>query len=87
MFHVLTCNCICDSISGGLSSAKYENIVTTVKVKTSEHEIFLKNKISGGADVSYDFKSFLCKGAGFGVAGFGFTFCDNPLEASVNTGM
>ena len=87
VFPILTCNCICHCISGGFSYAKYENIVTTVKVKSSKDETFLKHSIAGGADLSYDFKTFLCKGAGFGIAGVGFTFCDNPIDASVRSGM
>ena len=87
MFNVLTCKCICDSISGGLSYAKYENIVTTFKATTEAHETNLKSHIELGLDAKTDYDAFLCKGAGYGVAGFGFSYCDNPLNFATDVGM
>ena len=75
------------SISGGLSYAKYENVVTTVKVKSSEDETHLKNTITVGVDAMVQYDSLLCKGAGYGMLGFGFSYCDNPLNFDTDVGM
>ena len=72
---------------GGLSYAKYENIVSTFKLKTTEDETVLENSMSASAALTVDYKSLLCKGAGFGIAGFGFEYCDNPLDIQTDVGM
>ena len=73
--------------TGGLSSAKYENIVTTFKAKTQQDVTTLKNHIELGLDAKVDYKSFLCKGAGYGIAGFGFSYCDNPINVNTDVGV
>ena len=57
--------------TGGLSYAKYENIVTTFKAETEGHKTNSKSHLSLGLDAEVNYKSFLCKGAGYGMLGFG----------------
>lgn len=70
-----------------MSSATYKNIVTTMKIKTAEEQQSVKHELAVSIDTAVDYKSFLCKGAGYGIAGFGFNYCDNPLDVDTDVGI
>ena len=59
------------SYAGGLSYTSYENVVTTFKLKSEEHQTSMKNNLSLGFDTKFDSKVLYCAGAGYGIVGVG----------------
>jgi hypothetical protein len=84
LFILLT---LCISFAGGLSYAKYENVVSTFKSYTTHSETSLKNKLNLGLATSVKLEPLLCAGFGFGLLGPGVTFCQAPTAFSTEVGM
>lgn len=62
-------------------------MVTTMRLNIGQDHVSLKNKLSVDIEAEIEYKSFLCKGAGYGIAGFGFNYCDNPLDIDNDVGI
>ena len=72
---------------GGLSSASYENVVTTFKLKSEDYASSIQHSLSVDVSTDIDIKADFCSGGGFGIAGFGFEVCKEPFNSETEVGI
>jgi len=89
LFHVPNLNCtrFKNVILGGLSYAKYENVVTTMKIKSSADETSIRGQLKVGASVTTKSSTELCIGGGGGLLGPLFATCNNLVSSELGVGM
>lgn len=58
-----------------------------MRLTSDKDTVSLQNTLSLDISTQTEYKSFLCKGAGYGIVGFGFSYCDNPLDIEAGVGL